>query len=251
MASIALRRPERNRDRSNPNVPAGIPWSWLQDKAQIGTLLDVRPPSGQFVCAPDANAPPVFIAGGIGITPILSMLKSAFADQPDRAAQLFYGVRSGQDCAFTGVLSPLAEGHPGLALHILHAGPATENVQGRGYDLPGFISLDLLKQTVPHGRHPFYICGPDPMMKALVPELLDWSVDEADIHRESFGPQTAALKPLAPRFPVWFGPSGFAGLVVSWIGGGRARTCPTFLNGTPSCLMGVVAAAVAAPARFG
>ena len=178
-----------------PDVPAGIASGWLHDQAQIGTLVDVRAPSGQFVFAPDANAPPVFIAGGIGITPILSMLKAALADQPDRAAHLFYGVRNSRDHAFKAVLSQLAEGHPGLTLHILYADPVPEDVQGQDYDLPGFISLDLLKQTLPHGRHAFYICGPDPMMKALIPALLAWGVDESDIHRESFGPQTAAPKP--------------------------------------------------------
>ena len=73
----------------------------------------------------------------------------------------------------------------------LYSDPATEDVQGQGYDLAGFISLDLLKQTLPHGRHAFYLCGPDPMMKALIPALEAWGVDDADIHRESFGPQTA------------------------------------------------------------
>ncbi|MGV8951530.1 MAG: 2Fe-2S iron-sulfur cluster-binding protein [Cypionkella sp.] len=180
-----------------PEFPAGISSGWLHDQAQIGTRLDVRAPAGQFVFAPDADALPVFIAGGIGITPILSMLKAMLADQPDRAAHLFYGVRSGQDHAFKAVLSQLAERHPGLTLHILYAEPAPQDIQGQDYDLPGFISLDLLKQTLPHGRHAFYICGPDPMMKALIPALLAWGVDEGNIHRESFGPQSGVPVPLA------------------------------------------------------
>ena len=179
-----------------PELPGGVASGWLHDQAQIGTLLEVRAPSGQFVFAPDANAPPVFIAGGIGITPILSMVKAALADKPDRAAHLFYGVRNSRDHAFKAVLSQLAELHPGLALHILYADPVPEDLQGQDYDLPGFISLDLLKQTLPHGRHAFYICGPDPMMKALIPALLAWGVDEADIHRESFGPQAGVPKAL-------------------------------------------------------
>lgn len=65
---------------------------------------------------------------------------------------------------------------------------------GRDYGHAGFIDTDILKQTLPHGRHAFYVCGPDPMMKALMPALLDWGVNEADIHRESFGSQTAAPK---------------------------------------------------------
>jgi len=180
-----------------PDVPAGIASGWLHDQAQTGTLLDVRAPSGQFFFVADPDAPPVFIAGGIGITPILSMLKSALADQPERSVHLFYGVRNGQDHAFKADLRQLADAHSGLTLHILYADPAPSDVVGQDYDLPGFITLDLLKQTLPHGRHAFYICGPDPMMKALIPALLGWGVADADIHRESFGPQTAAPRPAA------------------------------------------------------
>lgn len=203
-----------------PDVPAGIASGWLHDQAQIGTLIDVRAPSGQFVFAPDDDAPPVFIAGGIGITPILSMLKAALADQPDRAAHLFYGVRNSRDHAFKVALNKLAEGHLGLKLHVLYADPVPEDVQGRDYDLQGFISLDLLKQTLPHGRHAFYICGPDPMMKALIPALLAWGVIEGDIHRESFGAQIAASKPLAPPIPGPVLAIGFrrSGRTLDWTG---------------------------------
>ena len=181
-----------------PDAPAGISSGWLHDQAQAGTILQVRAPSGQFVFDPDPKAPPVFIAGGIGITPILAMLKCALADRPDQPSHLFYGVRNGQDHAFKTVLSQLSKAHPGFDLHVLYSDPSTEDVIGRDYDLQGFINLDLLKQTLPHGRHAFYLCGPDPMMKALIPALEAWGVDDADIHRESFGPQTTAPKQVKP-----------------------------------------------------
>jgi hypothetical protein len=86
-------------------------------------------------------------------------------------------------------------------------------------DQTGFISLDLLKLTVPHGRHVVYVCGPDPMMKALIPALRDWGVDEADIHRESIGAQTVAPKPVTeatgPVLAVGFRRSG---RTIDWTG---------------------------------
>lgn len=195
-----------------PDLPAGVASGWLHEQAQTGTILQVRAPSGQFVFAPDPNAPPVFIAGGIGITPMLTMLKAALMQQPDQVAHLFYGVRNGQDHAFKAVLSQLAEVHPGFHLHIIYSDPAADDVLAQDYEHTGFINLDLLKQTLPHGRHAFYVCGPDPMMKALIPALLDWGVDEADIHRESFGAQTAAPKPVTeatgPVLAIGFRRSG-------------------------------------------
>lgn len=205
--------------RGKADVPAGIASGWLHDQAQIGTILQVRAPSGQFVFAPNPSAPPVFIAGGIGITPILSMLKAALADQPDRAAHLFYGVRNGQEHAFKSVLRQLAATHPGFELHIVYSDPATGNVLGQDYDLRGRIGVDLLKQTLPHGRHAFYVCGPDPMMKSLIPALQDWGVDGADIHRESFGPQTAAPKSVTPAFgPVLAIGFRRSGRTLDWTG---------------------------------
>lgn len=181
-----------------PDLPAGIASGWLHDAAQIGAIVQVRAPSGQFVFTPDPNAPPVFIAGGCGITPILPMVRTALADQPDRAAHLYYGVHAGPDHAFKAVLEQLAQDHPGFDLHILYADPAPGDVQGRDYDQPGVVTLDLLRQTLPFGRHAFYICGPDPMLQVLSAALIGWGVAATDIHRESFGLQSAAPKPLAP-----------------------------------------------------
>jgi ferredoxin-NADP reductase len=206
--------------QGKPDLPAGLGSGWLHDHAPVGTILQVKAPSGQFVFATDANAPAVFVAGGIGITPILPMLKAALAEQPDQVVHLYYGVRNGQDHAFKAVLGQLAAAHPAFDLHVLYAAPGADDVQGQDYDRAGFISLDLLRQTLPHGRHAFYICGPDPMMKALIPALQSWGVAEADIHRESFGPQSAA--PKAVTAPV-AGPAlaiGFrrSGRTLEWAG---------------------------------
>jgi len=154
------------------DVPTGVASTWIHDHAPTGTILQVRAPAGQFILSPDAEPSPVFIAGGIGITPILSMLRTAFAAMPKRRMHLFYGVRNGQDHAFNVGLEQLAQAHPGFSLHVLYSDPAADDVKGQDYDLAGFITTDLLKQTLPHGRHAFYICGPDPMMKALIPALL-------------------------------------------------------------------------------
>jgi ferredoxin len=50
------------------------------------------------------------------------------------------------------------------------------------------VNVDLLRSTLPHGRHRFYVCGPTPMMESLVPALADWGVARTDIHYEAFGP---------------------------------------------------------------
>jgi len=209
-------------------VPTGVASTWIHDHAPTGTILQVRAPAGQFILSPDAEPPPVFIAGGIGITPILSMLRTALVAMPKRRMHLFYGVRNGQDRAFKVGLEQLAQAHrPGFSLHVLYSDPAADDVKGQDYDLAGFITTELLKQTLPHGRHAFYICGPDPMMKALIPALLDWGVDEVDIHRESFGPQTAApAQVTAAAGPVLAIGFRRSGRTLDWTG--RDASLPDF-----------------------
>ena len=59
----------------------------------------VKAPSGHFFIDPDARVPAVLIAGGIGITPMMSMLRWCVAEQPERRVYLYYGVRnSGRPC---------------------------------------------------------------------------------------------------------------------------------------------------------
>jgi ferredoxin len=87
------------------------------------------------------------------------------------------------------------------------AGP--DDVLDRDYQHAGYIDIDLLRNTLAHGRHQFYVCGPPPMMQNLVPALRDWGVQEADIHYEAFGPAT-----VRPAVPTTNEP--LSGTAVSW-----------------------------------
>jgi ferredoxin len=62
--------------------------------------------------------------------------------------------------------------------------------EGVDYQHLGRVDLPLLKQTLPHGEHQFYICGPTAMMESLVPDLGAWGVASKDVHFEAFGPAT-------------------------------------------------------------
>ena len=78
-----------------------------------GTVLKVRTLAGHFVIDADADAsvPVVLLAGGIGVTPLMSMLRWCVAEQPARTLHLYYGVRNGGDHAFRQSLAQLAAEH--------------------------------------------------------------------------------------------------------------------------------------------
>src|SRR5882757_8431127 len=75
-----------------PHLPAGMCSSWLFDTVKEGDVLEARGPLGDFTLETGEDTPAVLIAGGIGITPILSMLKSVARENPGRRVWFFYGV---------------------------------------------------------------------------------------------------------------------------------------------------------------
>ncbi|MFA6232001.1 MAG: 2Fe-2S iron-sulfur cluster-binding protein [Rhodanobacter sp.] len=197
-----------------PELPAGRVSNHLHDAVQAGDVLQVKAPAGRFVLDPAPDLPVVLIAGGIGITPMLCMLRWCLAEQPWRSVHLYYGVRSGQDQAFGKLLTELAQIHPAFRLHVVCSNPAPED---RDCQHAGYIDVALLRQTLPAGRHQFYVCGPTPMMENLVPALADWGVPVEDIHFEAFGPASIRLgdtdasedqPATAARFEVLFRRSG-------------------------------------------
>ena len=178
------------------DLPPGASSNHFHDRVQEGDVLKVKAPSGHFFLDPDATVPAVLIAGGIGITPLMSMLRWCVIAQPLRPVHLYYGVRSSADHAFKSVLEELAGSHPAFGFHAVYSSPGPDDVLGRDYQHAGRIDLELLRNTLPHGRHHFYVCGPPPMMQSMVSALREWGVKEDEIHFEAFGP--ASARPVGP-----------------------------------------------------
>jgi ferredoxin-NADP reductase len=179
-----------------PDCPVGVSSGHFHDRVHAGDVLQVKAPSGHFFIDPDASVPAVFIAGGIGVTPMMSMLRWCMAEQPERLIHLYYGVRSSADHAFKRVLEELAAEHRAFSLNVIYGSPGPDDVLARDYQHVGHVDLALLRRTLPHGRHQFYVCGPPPMMQSLVPALQEWGVLAEDIHFEAFGP--ASVRPTGP-----------------------------------------------------
>jgi uncharacterized protein len=178
---------------SQPALPPGVSSTWFHDGIHEGDVVSVKAPAGQFFIDSDGATPAVLIGGGIGITPMISMLRWCLNQQPQRTVHLYYGVRSSQDHAFKEQLEELAAAHPHFHLNVVYSQPGPDHVQGSDYHHHGYVDLDLLRRTLPHGRHQFYVCGPAPMMESLVPAIASWGVPTKDIHFEAFGPASVRL----------------------------------------------------------
>ena len=172
----------------HPEFPPGVASAHFHDRVQVGDTLRVKAPAGHFFIDPDPEAPAVLIAGGIGITPMMSMLRWCIARQPQRPVHLFYGVRNSREHAFRRFLEDSAASHPTLRLHVVYSQPGDCDLLGRDYQHRGHVDIELLRRTLPHGRHQFYVCGPPAMLQSLLPALAAWGVPAGDIHHEAFGP---------------------------------------------------------------
>ncbi len=187
---ITVKRVPSPPDR--PELPPGVASNHLHDGVREGDILRVRAPSGRFFIDTDARIPAAFIAGGIGITPIMSMLSWCLEQQPGRVLHLYYGLRHGGEHAFKARLEELAAEHSSFRLNVAYSQPRPDDVPGRDYQHAPHIDVALLRQTLPRGRHAFYICGPPAMMASLIPALLAWGIAPEDIHHEAFGPASLA-----------------------------------------------------------
>jgi ferredoxin-NADP reductase len=171
-------------------APPGLSSSLFHDQIQEGDLLDVRAPAGNFWLEPNEPEPVVLIGGGIGVTPVLSMLATLAHQKSRRSVWFFYGVRHGRQHLFKAELEAIVRDHPHINLRVCYSQPAPEDRLGEDYHRAGRITVELLQRELPSSNFRFYYCGPGPMMEELTAGLRAWGVPESHLHFEAFGPQS-------------------------------------------------------------
>jgi len=168
-----------------PELPSGASSSYLHDRVQVGDVLRIKAPAGRFFIDANSDLPVVMVAGGIGVTPMMSMLRWCLAEQSRRTVHLYYGVRRGSEQVFKQTLESLAATHPNFHLNVVQSDPAPDDVPGHDGQHVGRIDVDLLRRTLPHGRHQFYVCGPPAMMASVVPAWCQRWASGASVRRTS------------------------------------------------------------------
>lgn len=126
----------------------------------------------------------VFIAGGIGITPMMSMLRT-LADRGDkRPLTLIYANKTLESATFLEEIEQLPQKLNLKVVHVLETPP--ENWNGE----KGFVNVDILERNLPATRTPnwceIFICGPEPMMNAVEKALVQVGIPMGDFHSERF-----------------------------------------------------------------
>lgn len=162
----------------------------VHDGVHAGSRLMARAPEGQFFLEAGHASPVVLIAGGIGITPLLSMLSARLEQGDFRETWLFYGLRNSGEHMKKEYLESLAERHAHFHLRICYSQPLPEDVPGRDFQHAGHVDITLLRLSLKLQPYRFHVCGPKAMLESIIPALEIWGVPEDAIHFEAFGPSS-------------------------------------------------------------
>ncbi len=158
----------------------GSPYCKRLESLEPGEEIIVNGPSGKFICA-ESGLPIVMIAGGIGITPIRSILKSHEKKNGDPCKiVLFYGNQNEEDIAFREELENIALPDYRV-IHVLSDNTGMEAAY------QGFINSDIIKKEVPdYGQATYMVSGPPVMVEAVKKSLATLKVPAEQIHTDIF-----------------------------------------------------------------
>jgi ferredoxin-NADP reductase len=194
-------------------VPGGLVSGWMHERLGPGDTLEAAGPSGSFCLRADAaDRPLVAYAGGSGITPVFSLVKSALATT-QRGIRLLTAHQNAGSAIFREALDTLAASHPGR-LDLRH------HLDDRN----GLVTAEEIRALADgrEGLADFYVCGPEPFMALVENTLTAQQVDPGQILVERFTPAASAETPEeAPAAP----PEAAAGTVTVGLRGQR-RTVP-------------------------
>ncbi|MDB6141338.1 MAG: oxidoreductase, FAD-binding protein [Pseudomonas sp.] len=169
--------------------------SHLHDNIKAGDLIEARAPQGQFTVCADEPRPLVLLAAGVGVTPLLSMLREVIYEgkrtRSTRETWFVQSARTLADLAFRDELLDLAQrGGEDVRVLRLLSQPETHAREGEGFELAGRIDVQLLKALLPFNDYDFYLCGPSSFTQNLYDSLRALRVHDDRIHAETFGPST-------------------------------------------------------------
>jgi len=160
--------------------------NWFHDALKEGGTLEVMPPAGRFVLG-TGDAPLLLFGGGSGITPMMSLIKSALKNT-SRKVRLFYANRDKPSVIFDGEFEALAKAHAGR-LEIMHHLDATQGItkpEEIVTAMKGFESADT------------YLCGPGPFMNMVEETLFEHGMPHDRVRIERFEASGNDAVPIQP-----------------------------------------------------
>ncbi|MBO7748920.1 NO-inducible flavohemoprotein [Paenibacillus sp. MWE-103] len=179
------------RENTVPGLPAGRVSVYLHEEIQEGDVLPLSAPAGDFTLDQGDSRPVVLISGGVGLTPMVSMLRTLAETQPERKVTFIHAARHGGMHALRDEVEQIVGEHPAFSAHWVYGTPTDKDREAGVFHKEGYLDLAFLQQTVGTTDAGFYFCGPTPFMRTVNQALKEWGIAAEDIHFEFFGPAGA------------------------------------------------------------
>lgn len=169
------------------NLPDGMMSTYLAQRARPGDAVELTGPMGVFYLRP-VNRAQLWLAGGTGLAPFLSMLEHLAATGCDHPVTLYYAVTRAADLVELARLEDLAARVGNVTLVTIVA--AAED----GHERTGFVTDHLAAADLRNGEVDVYLCGPPPMVEAVRQHFAALGVNPAAFYFEKFNPADEAIE---------------------------------------------------------
>lgn len=172
----------------------GVVSRYLHQALNEGDIIAASAPAGDFVLEAK-ETPAVLISGGVGLTPMLSMLNTIVEQQPEREVMFIHGALNSHVHALKAEVDQIVADSKHAHSFVVYSEPTEQDRADMNYDKEGFIDSEWLKSTIANNQADFYFCGPVPFMKMIYKVLKEWGVPSEKIHFEFFGPASELEEP--------------------------------------------------------
>ena len=182
-----------------PDCPAGQMSGYLHNQIQMGDEIELGPPCGEFTYDPNDvdDRPFVFLAGGIGITPLLSMARSLVHLGVLAPIRFLHAVKNSTTHPFRDEVQNMVSDKDFVETLFVYNEPLDDDRAAGRCDRIGLVDQELLRDWAPLADGRFFVCGPRPFMQQVPAALRALGVDAERIHFEFFGPKLP-MPELAP-----------------------------------------------------
>jgi len=183
------------------NQADGVFSNFMHEKIKVGDVIKAKAPRGDFTFDTQQARPAVLIAGGIGITPMVSMARHALIERIKtrsiRSITMLCAAKNVQQRAFFDEINQLVKQSDGHINAYWALSEIDKSLKpGKDFHQSGRISKALVQAVLALDDYDFYICGPTSFMQNMYDILQDLGVNDQRIYAESFGPAT--LKRIQP-----------------------------------------------------
>ncbi|MFX1671383.1 NO-inducible flavohemoprotein [Paraburkholderia sp. A2WS-5] len=175
------------REDGRGEVEPGHVSNLMHDGVEEGAVVHVSAPMGEFKLDRKKATPVVLMSGGVGITPMASMLATLLAERSERKVTFVHACRNRDVHAFGEWMRRAAAEHPNVKVAVFYEEVGAQDRVGIDYDFEGRVELDRIAAEAILPDADYYVCGPVAFMRAQRDALVARGVDPARIYTEIFG----------------------------------------------------------------